>query len=115
MRVTSELWVSALMRRVLSSGGFAVLERRGNHDAGAIFIRIRARDGTETLFGPAPQTSYGDERTGDRLFSAVLRDTDSEAVDKRLEKEMRFDSDVWVIELEPGYIPVSDLLKITDP
>lgn len=115
MRVTSEFWVTALMRRVLSSGGFAALERRGARDAGAVFLRIRNRGGAETLLAPAPQVAYGEERPGDRLFSIVLESTDGEDVGHRLEREIRFDSDVWIVELEPGNIPVDKLLSITTP
>lgn len=115
MRVTSELWVTALMRRVLSSGGFAVLERRGAHEAGAVFIRIRIRGGAETLLAPAPQIAYGDERRGERLFSIILENAEGEAVSRRLEKEIRFDSDVWIVELEPGTVPPDQLISITTP
>ena len=41
MRVTSEFFVSALIRRVFSSGGFAAVERRGATEAGAVFLRRR--------------------------------------------------------------------------
>ncbi|MET0943059.1 MAG: DUF1491 family protein, partial [Mesorhizobium sp.] len=43
MRVTSELWVSALTRRVFSGGGFAAILKRGAAEAGAVFILSRNR------------------------------------------------------------------------
>ncbi|MBX8814668.1 DUF1491 family protein, partial [Ochrobactrum sp. MR34] len=43
MRLTSEFWVSAFMRRIRQADGFAYLVRRGATEAGAIFIKIRDR------------------------------------------------------------------------
>ncbi|MEP2580565.1 MAG: DUF1491 family protein, partial [Roseibium sp.] len=38
MRVTSEFFVSALVRRVFGEGGFAAVSRRGAPEAGAVFV-----------------------------------------------------------------------------
>ena len=35
MRVTSDLWVAALLRRIFSEGGFGAVLRRGGDSAGA--------------------------------------------------------------------------------
>jgi hypothetical protein len=111
MRVTSDFFVSALLRRVFSSGGFAAVERRGATEAGAIFIRQRFRDGTETLFAPAPQSVFDETRPGDRRFEARLANTDSTAVADLLAREARFDPDLWVVELETETI--GDLFAVT--
>ena len=100
MRVTSELWVAALLRRVFSDGGFAAVERKGAPEAGAIFVVRRTRLGEFELYGPAPQTSYDESRPFDRQFIRVLVTIEEEAVKGRLEREMRFDSDVWIVELD---------------
>ena len=52
MRLRSDIWVSALLRRCASEGAFAVLRRRGAEEAGAIFILIDRLDGTLALYGP---------------------------------------------------------------
>lgn len=101
MRLTSSIFVSALLRRVSQSGGFGAILRRGNSEAGAIFIVVRRRDGTIALYGPAPQLSYGDTR-GERQFSLIADPLDEMALGTRLEREQRFDSDLWVVEIEPG-------------
>jgi hypothetical protein len=115
MRVTSELWVQAAMRRVFSSGGFAAVERRGAREAGAIFIIIPARDGTCRLFGPAPQAGYDQAKPQDRLFQLVVTADDRAEVDAKLEKEARFDPDLWVIEIEADAGLVSELLTLVTP
>ncbi len=110
MRVTSDFFVSALIRRVFSSGGFAAVQRRGSPEAGAVFCVCRQRDGTLVLIGPAPQTSYGEE-VADRRFAILATDLE-EVVEARIAKESRFDSDLWVVEIEPGSVPLGELLAI---
>ena len=112
VRLTSDFFVSALTRRVFGDGGFAAIVRKGAAEAGAVFVTTRNRMGEVTLFGPAPQTSYDEERPSERQFSSVLKGVDDAAVEARLAKEMRFDSDVWVIEIEPGKLTVEDLLSV---
>jgi hypothetical protein len=113
MRVTSDFWVSALMRRVFGEGGFAAVARRGASEAGAVFVVTRNRVGLSTLFGPAPQSAYDSARPDDRQFSSLIVDAEAEAIEAKLAREQRFDSDIWVVELEPGSTPVEDLLNVT--
>lgn len=115
MRVTSDLWVSALVRRVFGAGGFAAVVRRGALEAGAIFVVARDRSGEMILFGPAPQTSYAEGRPDDRQFQELARTPDEQAVTARLEKEARFDSDVWVVELELAGQPAETFFTLTKP
>jgi hypothetical protein len=115
MRVTSDLWVSVLVRRVFGAGGFAAVARRGSAEAGAIFLIARDRFGAQTLYGPAPQTSYDEARPQERQFAELLREADEQAVAARLEKELRFDPDVWVVELEPPDLPLDELFPVTKP
>lgn len=100
MRVTSELWVSALVRRIFADGGFAVVRRRGAREAGAIFVIRRNRMGELELYAPAPQTSYDEAHPSDRQFVRTTVTEDEAEVEKRLEREMRFDPDFWVVEVE---------------
>jgi hypothetical protein len=112
MRVTTDLWVAALVRRVFASGGFAAVVKRGATEAGAAFVLARGRFGEVFLFGPAPQTSYDSAKPDDRFFSPLGEGEDAEALDKRIEREQRFDSDIWVIEIEAGSIPIKELISI---
>jgi hypothetical protein len=114
MRVTTDLWVSALIRRVFSDGGFAAVAKRGATEAGAVFIISRNRLGEITLFGPASQTAYQSERPDERQFSELMITMDAAAVDVRLEKERRFDSDIWIVELESGQTSVDALLSLAE-
>ena len=113
MRVTTDFWVSALVKRVFGAGGFAAMARRGAAEAGAVFIIVRDRLGGAALYGPAPQTSYDRAKPDERNFQRLdLRDDDP-AADNRLEKEARFDPDIWVVEIEPGANPIEELIALS--
>jgi hypothetical protein len=115
MRVTTDFWVSALLRRVFAAGGFAAVVKRGATEAGAVFVLSRDRLGQVALFGPAPQTSYDSARPDDRYFSSLYAGEDIEALEARLAKEQRFDPDIWVVEIEAGQTPVDELISVTTP
>lgn len=115
MRLTSDLFVAALVRRVFGTGGFAAVARRGALEAGAIFVILRDRSGELTLFGPAPQTDYAEGRPDDRRFQELARTGDEQTVAARMEKEARFDSDVWLVEMELSGQAAEDFFAVTRP
>lgn len=112
MRLRSDIFVSALLRRVFSVGGFAAVVSKGVEEAGAIFVRQRFRDGLETLYGPAPQALVSQEDRDSRLFEIRLEKAEADAVDEMLARERRWDPDCWVVELETDEI--GDLLPLAD-
>lgn len=114
MRVTSEIWIAAAVRRAFAAGGFAAIVRRGAAAAGAIMIVRRDRTGTASLYGPAPQTFYDDARPEDRRF-VVLACEDDSAVDARIERETRFDTDLWVVEFELDEVRFLEIVPVTTP
>jgi hypothetical protein len=100
MRLKSELWVKAYIRRCRIEGADALLVRRGDTDAGAIYIKVSRLDGTALLFGPAPAGL--DEAREDRRWQPCLRHhaaAESEA-DAYLERQKSFDSDIWIVAVE---------------
>ena len=101
MRVKSNLWVAAYLRRCQNENIFGVVRRRGAEEAGAIFVKLALLDGNAQLFTPAPQTAYDDSRPTDRVFAPLTPQPVAEqAVEDRLAKEIRFDSDIWIVEIE---------------
>ena len=96
-RLTSEFWVSAYLRQSGLDGLVAVLRRRGAREAGAIFVKLDRLDGTAALYGPAPQSLAEDD--GERRFQLLI-DADPLAVEDRVDRELRFDSDLWLVEIE---------------
>jgi hypothetical protein len=114
MRVTSDLFVSALLRRLFSAGGYGAILNRGATEAGAIFVTCRLRTGETILYGPAAQTSYDSARPDERFFAEILKGEEAQ-VGARLDKERRFDPDIWVVEIEADPEQVEELLAITKP
>lgn len=99
MRIRSDFWVAAYLRRCAVEGVAAVLRRRGAAEAGAIFVKIDRLDGRGALYGPAPQSEVENAgRRFDRLHAADW--IDAAAADERLRRELAFDVDLWIVEVE---------------
>ena len=100
-RLRSDFWVAAYIRRCLGQAVPAMLRRRGSPEAGAILIKVDHLDGTSVLYGPVPQTEVEDNDS-DRCFSRLhkadrIASVDAEA---RLTREIGFDPDLWIVEIE---------------
>ncbi|MCC6776699.1 MAG: DUF1491 family protein [Hyphomicrobiales bacterium] len=102
MRLKSGIWVAAYIRRCHIEGAFAAVRRRGAEEAGAIFVKLNRLDGTAELFGPAPQSAFAEARPVDRLFIRALGEqpVPEAKVEERLARELRFDPDAWIVEVE---------------
>ena len=100
MRIKSELWVQAYLRGCQGQGIAAVVVRRGDESAGAIYICINRLDRTVMLYGPAPAGLEGGdtERRWVRCFAAGII-TEQEAA-SYLARQVKFDSDIWIVEIE---------------
>src|ERR1700748_3476158 len=99
MRLRSDFWISAYLRRCGVEGAFAVLRRRGAPEAGAIFVKIDRLDGNAALFGPAP---LGIDERGERVFIRRHKEDwiDPAAAEERLQRELSYDPDLWIVEVE---------------
>ncbi len=110
-RVTSEFWVAAYLRRANRDGVAAVLRRRGNPEAGAVYVKLDRLDGRAAVYGPAPQ----DETHGERRFLRLHGETWIEPADaeRRLAREIGFDADIWIVEIEDRLgDPLVDLVAL---
>jgi hypothetical protein len=100
-RLKSSIWVAGYLRRCQGAGMFGAVRRRGAEEAGAVFVKIALMDGTALLFVPAPQTAYDDSHPLERAFiQSPPKAVDEAAVEARLAKEIGFDPDVWIVEIE---------------
>jgi hypothetical protein len=101
MRLKSSIWVAAYLRRCQTEGVFGAVRRRGAEEAGAVFIKVALLDGNAMLFVPAPQTVYDDSRPIERLFIPTTKaPVPEQSVEERLQREIRFDPDAWIVETE---------------
>ena len=93
-RLKSAIYVQALIRRAEVSGASAYLARRGAEEAGAVFLKISRFDGTATVLSPA---SRGEER----VWTKPLGDSaDGPACDAYFARQIKFDPDIWIVEIE---------------
>lgn len=93
--------MAAYLRRCSGEALAATLRRRGSPEAGAILIKLDCLDGTAALYGPAPQAEVED-RDAARTF-ARMHKTDripTPDAETRLRREIDFDPDLWIIEVE---------------
>ncbi len=94
-RLTTSLWVSALLRRILADGYFAQVLAKGDVTAGAVILSTRSRQGDirtfERTYTPAGDPAWIE--TGSAPIS------DSQALDS-MAKARRRDPDVWWVEAE---------------
>lgn len=99
MRIKAGIWVSAYLRRLNAMAVPAVVARRGDAEAGAVFIKVNTLDGAAQVFRPAASGAEGteDERLFAPAFSAPRGDREAEAY---LARQREFDPDLWVIEVE---------------
>ena len=108
MRLSSDIWVAAFLRRCASENLPAYLRRRGAQGAGAIFVRIDRLDGTSALFAPAPQSEVREDVA--RAVARAHRDEwiENADIEARITKEIAFDPDLWIVEVEDraGRIPL---------
>jgi hypothetical protein len=100
MRIKSEIWVRAYLRRCQAEGVPVVIVRRGDEAAGAIFICVDRLDGTVCLYGPAP-AGLVESETDRRWVNCLGPNPVSEAeAGTYLARQRAFDPDLWIIEIE---------------
>jgi hypothetical protein len=101
MRLKSSIWVAAYLRRCQTEGIFGAVRKRGAEEAGAVFVKVATLDGNAMLYAPAPQTVYDDSRPIERLFAATSpQPVPESSVEERLARELKFDPDAWIVEIE---------------
>ncbi|MCS6761817.1 MAG: DUF1491 family protein [Candidatus Devosia symbiotica] len=76
-----------------------VVSRRGDPIAGQVFIEVDHLDGTASLYTPAPMISRTNEDAS-LMFQSRLNRSESAKVRDRIAREINFDPDLWVLNLD---------------
>ena len=105
-RLTSALLVSALIRKVESEGGTAMVLAKGDATAGALLLLIADRGRTVAIRerGLRPDGSSGWISAGPTNLDNVG------ALAPYLERRRKFDSDLWLVELDGVALDTIDAL-----
>jgi hypothetical protein len=94
MLLSTDVWVSALIRRAEIGGAFAAVVKKGDARAGAVIVKAwdtserRARLFTEAT-GMDGQTLWIQPVTGEEP-----------ELDAYLDRQRRYDPDLWIVEIE---------------
>lgn len=102
-RLPSHLLIAALIRSVHDRGGFAMVLHKGDPDAGSILIQTAEKGAFTGLY-----ERVANGRGGYKLEAAATSHWgDPAALAQYLEKRIRNDPDLWLIELD---VPDSERL-----
>ena len=95
MLLSTDIWVSALIRRAELAGAFAVVARKGDPRAGAVLVKaLDRRAGTARLYAEATK---GD---GERVWMQPVPSDAEPELDAYIERARRIDPDLWVVEID---------------
>ncbi len=95
MLLSTDLWVSALIRRAEQGGAFPAVIRRGDARAGAVLVKVLdRRAGRADLYAEAVRGE------GERVWMRPVPPDDEAALDAYAERQLRFDPDLWIVEID---------------
>lgn len=95
LRLKSELFVQALLRRVQAEMCAAYILARGDTDAGGIFVRVNRLDGTAGVLNMFTGMD------GAQSFRVLVPPGRAEAEsDALIQRERQRDPDIWVVDIE---------------
>ncbi len=94
-RLKAGIFVRALVRRAEVAGASAFIVRKGAEEAGAVIITVSRLDRTCLLLNQAR------DGKGDLVWARPLGDWgDEELARTWLDKQVKFDPDLWIVEIE---------------
>ena len=92
-RLTPEFWISAYRKRLQLLEIPAFVVKKGDNTAGSILIKLNRLDGNAELFHRTLNENFDREWS---LFSAA---SETE-IDNTITQQLKFDADLWVLEVE---------------
>ena len=99
MNIKSRLWVEALLRRCSGEGKFGAIIEKGADEAGAVYVVINHLNGTYDLLVPPAGPAHND--WGNRVFTKAFAQSQAwDDVNIYLNRQKKFDRDLWVVEIE---------------
>ena len=94
-RLKAGIFVRALIRRTEVAGASAFVARKGAEEAGAVILNISRLDGTCLLLNQAR------DGKGNLVWAQALGGWSDEARTRAwLDKQIKFDPDLWILEIE---------------
>lgn len=95
MLLSSDVWVSALIRRAEKEGAFAMVLKKGDARAGAVLVKaLDRRAGAPRLYAEALSGE------GERVWMQPRPGADEAELDAYAERARARDPDLWVVEID---------------
>lgn len=95
MLLSTDIWVSALLRRAERAGAFPAVIRKGDPRAGAVLVKVMdRRAGVAQLYAEALR---GED---DRVWMQPVASQEETALDAYAERAVRIDPDLWIVEID---------------
>lgn len=96
-RLSAQLWVDALVRRVNVAGASAFVLQKGDAERGDVLLKVARLDRTASLYTPTINME------GERIFLDLIVQgvgPDETDIDAYITRARQRDSDLWVVEIE---------------
>ncbi|ARW09558.1 MULTISPECIES: DUF1491 family protein [Acetobacter] len=95
-RLKTDIMARAILRQSGQDGRSAMLLRKGDPDAGGILVVLAARNGSGVVLSQT-RTPEGEPAW---LRATGNTPVDAEQIQKFIERQVKFDPDLWVLEIE---------------
>ena len=94
-RLKPGIFARAVIRRAEVAGASAYVVKKGSEDAGTVLLKISKLDGTAVVLS---QARAGE---GELVWMRPLGEvTDDEKASAYFEKQLKYDPDIWIVEIE---------------
>ncbi len=98
--IVAHIWIGALLRRAEQAGAFATVVHTGDAERGDVLVKVIRERGAARLYAPAFSPD------GPIVFEALPageNDSTETDVDALIDRRLKSDRDLWVIEIEDRY------------
>ena len=96
IRLKAGMWVQALIRRCHAEAVPAMVVRRGDETAGIVLVKVSLLNGEAHVYAPA-RDGEGKRIWIEGVGPGPHQESD---VDAYIQKQIAYDPDLWVIEIE---------------
>lgn len=99
MHISTDIWVSALTRRVEAAGSFAFIARKGHGQFGSVLVKVLNLRTREAYVLREAQSGLG-EGGDETVWMRPVETLNEPDVDSYIARQTKFDPDIWVVEIE---------------
>jgi len=96
-RLKAEIWVKAHIRKCANHNVPVMVTRRGDATAGIVLIKVNRLGPGCMVFAPATNFDDGSREWRRATGKDWIAESDADAY---IDKQINFDSDLWVLEIE---------------